>query len=383
MAEPVSPKNSQSDESSAALRTARAERGCPCDAPESCALATALIDTANAIVVGLDSSGNIVEFNPAAEAITGYSRAELAGRDWFEVICPRERYPEVWAEFARLASRGMPRTFENPILTKSGEERLIVWSNGEWQGEDGAVSTISFGIDVTEQRKADRALAESVALLSSLIEGIPDAVFAKNLDGRYVLINSTASRVLGKSKEEALGKDDKALFSAQDAKVFMDGDQRVIETGEPLYYEEHVPTDDGTWRYRLSSKGPIRDERGELIGVFGVTRDTTESKAAEQALAQAAHESGQLATASMALVGCRSEDEVFAVVIDFFAAVAPGSVTIVNQATEDGQLPTDADLKVRQRPIDRSPFERSIGLVRPDPPGVTEGCGAELEALLE
>jgi PAS domain S-box-containing protein len=120
-----------------------------------------LIQTANAIVVGLDNSGNIRVLNQAAERITGYASKEVEGRNWFEVIVPRDRYPEVWREFERLTAGGLPRNFENPILTKSGEERFIVWQNNEVREQGQVVGTISFGIDITERRLLEEALLKS------------------------------------------------------------------------------------------------------------------------------------------------------------------------------------------------------------------------------
>ena len=79
-----------------------------------------LIETAGAMIVGLDPNGAIQLFNKAAEEITGYTSEELAGRNWFEVVVPRERYPAAWKEFERLLTGGLPQEFENPILTKSG-----------------------------------------------------------------------------------------------------------------------------------------------------------------------------------------------------------------------------------------------------------------------
>ncbi len=114
-----------------------------------------LIETANAIVVGLDARTNISVFNRAAEAITGYSRAEVLNRNWFEVLVPQDRYPHVRAEFERLAQGGVPKNFENPILTKSGQERQIAWQNNEVYEQGRFAGTISFGIDVTERRKVE------------------------------------------------------------------------------------------------------------------------------------------------------------------------------------------------------------------------------------
>jgi PAS domain S-box-containing protein len=121
-----------------------------------------LIRTANVMIVGLDAEGRILVFNEAAEKITGYALEELAGRDWFEAIVPRERYPEVWADFEGWTEGGgLPETFENPIQTKSGEERFISWRNSEVTEGGRPIGTISFGIDVTERKTLEEQLRQS------------------------------------------------------------------------------------------------------------------------------------------------------------------------------------------------------------------------------
>jgi PAS domain S-box-containing protein len=120
-----------------------------------------LINGANAMVVALDARGHITIFNKAAQELTGYTMADMAGRNWFEVLVPRERYPQVHAEFERLSRGGMPTRFENPILTASGEERHIAWQNTVLRDGDRAAGVLSFGMDVTDRRRAERDLAES------------------------------------------------------------------------------------------------------------------------------------------------------------------------------------------------------------------------------
>jgi PAS domain S-box-containing protein len=129
-----------------------------------------LIETANTMVVGLDTRGTITVFNKAAEAITGYTRVELQGRNWFEVIAPRGRYPQVWAEFEKMSSGGLPRDFENPILTRSGEERFIVWQNSEVYEKGDLVGTISFGMDITARRQAEEQIRQLNTSLEQRVE---------------------------------------------------------------------------------------------------------------------------------------------------------------------------------------------------------------------
>jgi PAS domain S-box-containing protein len=118
-----------------------------------------LIQTASAIVVALDPEGKVRVFNKAAEKITGYSSEEIKNRNWFSQLVPKDRYPHVWEEFNRLSAGGVPRNFENPILTRDGEERIIMWQNNEILENGRVTGIISFGIDITEMRKYEAELS--------------------------------------------------------------------------------------------------------------------------------------------------------------------------------------------------------------------------------
>jgi PAS domain S-box-containing protein len=126
-----------------------------------------VIQTANVIFLQLDTAGNVLKLNAAAEEISGYSRSEIEGKNWFETLVPRDRYIYVWEEFIRIAQRGeTPKIFENPILTKQSSERYIIWKNNVLREEGRIVGTISFGVDITERKQAEEALQEKEQLLS-------------------------------------------------------------------------------------------------------------------------------------------------------------------------------------------------------------------------
>ncbi|MDH7507799.1 MAG: PAS domain S-box protein [Methanomassiliicoccales archaeon] len=113
-----------------------------------------LIKTANVMIVGLDENGNIRIFNDTAERITGYKAVEVIGKNWFETLVPKDRYPEVWEVFSVFkAGDALLRNFENPVLTKSGEERYIFWQNSEIRNSKFGVRIVSFGTDMTEKKK--------------------------------------------------------------------------------------------------------------------------------------------------------------------------------------------------------------------------------------
>ncbi len=128
-----------------------------------------LIQTANVMIIGLDKKGQVTHFNPAAEKISGYKLSEIEGENWFELFTPIEKYPQVHAEFNRLLAGGLPKRFDNPILTKKGDERFISWVNSEIMEDGASVGTISFGLDITEQKQSEQKLYNYQQRLKALV----------------------------------------------------------------------------------------------------------------------------------------------------------------------------------------------------------------------
>jgi PAS domain S-box-containing protein len=166
-----------------------------------------LIQTSNALIIGLDINGKINLFNEAAEKITGYTKSKLEDKNWFETLVPLDRYPRVHEEFNRLSEGGTPKLYTNPILTKDGQERIIAWSNNVVKQNGEVVGIISFGIDITEQRQAEEALRKSEEKFSKVFHSSPDSVTLTSIEnGQIVEANKGFERLTGYSREEALGK---------------------------------------------------------------------------------------------------------------------------------------------------------------------------------
>jgi PAS domain S-box-containing protein len=130
-------------------------------------------------------------------------------------------------------------------------------------------------------RRSEEALRESTALLRAVADATTDAVFVKDLRGRYLMMNPAGARLLGKSVEEVLGKDDRELFDPDSARGIMDADRRVIAGGQTLTYEE-AATAAGVTRVYSVTKGPYRDARGNVLGLIGISRDVTEHLRAKE-----------------------------------------------------------------------------------------------------
>ncbi|MBV9387861.1 MAG: PAS domain S-box protein [Chroococcidiopsidaceae cyanobacterium CP_BM_ER_R8_30] len=139
------------------------------------------------------------------------------------------------------------------------------------------------GYLTTNTKRMDLALRGSRHLLEAVIEGTTDAIFAKDLQGRYIIANSTAAQMLGKLPKEVIGKDDIELVSAEQAKQLREIDLRILTTKQTEIVKESL-TVASVARTYLSMKGPCQDSQGNVIGLIGIMRDITEREQVEAIL---------------------------------------------------------------------------------------------------
>ena len=132
---------------------------------------------------------------------------------------------------------------------------------------------------------SSQELGKNLALLQGITEGTTDAVFVKDLDGRYLMINSAGARFVGRTIDEVLGKDDSEWFSPEVVRAIRARDQELVQSGRTQTYEE-VLTAAGSSRVFLATKGPFRDPNGKIIGLLGICRDITDRKRAEEEIRQ-------------------------------------------------------------------------------------------------
>lgn len=131
---------------------------------------TAVLDTAGALVVVFDRDGHIERFNRACEAITGYSFEEVRGKLVWDVFALPEEKDQVMAAVQQIQIRQPIHEVEHHWIAKSGEQRLIAWSNTVLLDDTGKVRhIIGTGIDVTERRKAEQALQTSTEKLTAWV----------------------------------------------------------------------------------------------------------------------------------------------------------------------------------------------------------------------
>src|SRR5215204_1914054 len=112
-------------------------------------------------------------------------------------------------------------------------------------------------------------IPNSFDILQAVIDATPDAIFVKDLDGRYVVVNSAAAHFLGRSPSEIIGKQDLELYPEATARRFVEDDRRVLVSGQAHAFEGIASSESGSQAY-LVTKGPYRDASGRILGLYGI-----------------------------------------------------------------------------------------------------------------
>ena len=238
-----------------------------------------LLNTGNVLIVKLNNAGEAEFVNTFTTQLTGYSREELLGNNWFDILVPRARFPNVYEEFERLLEGGLPEVFENPILTKNGQEKIISWSNRETRDGDGITGVLSFGIDITEKNRALDDLLKTQQHFADIVETAQDLIWACDPEGRLTYLNPAVKDVLGFEPDELIGRYFKEITPKDriepDLKVF---EKSLSEKTELLNHESARLAKDGARVDLLINARAMYDTTGELIGMQGTAKDITATK---------------------------------------------------------------------------------------------------------
>ncbi|MFC7407594.1 EAL domain-containing protein [Hydrogenophaga atypica] len=224
-----------------------------------------------------------VYFSQRWWAMLGYETDELPATPklWLTLTHPLDSL-RVSAEFdAVLADSSTSFELEFRMLHKQGHEITVLDRGYVSRDEQGrAVRLAGTLTDITARKQLELRLERSEARLSAFFEAIPDSVWLKDAEGRYVLANPVKARMYGRAVDQMLGKTEAELVPPAQAQGYRESDERALRTGESLVYEEEALMD-GQRRVLEVVKRAVHDHGGQAFGVLGVARDITERKLAE------------------------------------------------------------------------------------------------------
>lgn len=161
-----------------------------------------------------------------------------------------------------------------------GEKRY--WTIDEQNFTGSLADLISVALAIQEQKRAENALAEERNLLRTVIDLIPDEIYAKDLKSRFAVTNQAVAKARGFNlPEDLIGKSDFDILSPELAQIYYDEEQQLIHSGQSILHKI-LSTPDGGWF--SSSKIPWRDKDGQIMGLVGINRDICDQKRAEAAI---------------------------------------------------------------------------------------------------
>jgi PAS domain S-box-containing protein len=165
---------------------------------------------------------------------------------------------------------------------KSKDELIIEFQ--KLQQEFDSLKT-SYEKDIAELRQAEKTLVHEQFLMKVIMDNLPDHIYFKDLESRFIRINKSLAQFIGlNDPDQAVGKKDSDFFTGEHAQQAYNDEQTIIRTGQLLNIEEKETHHNRPDTWVSTIKLPLRDKEGNTIGTFGISRDITDRKKADQAL---------------------------------------------------------------------------------------------------
>ena len=247
-----------------------------------------LFDNAPVGILLADTKGQIINLNSASLVILRSFTAEateniniLSFQPWIEA--------GISAYFQRVIDTAQPIQGEFHYINKWDKAiDILVWLTPIY-GVKGNVEQIQIIVeDITERKQAEEAVAKERNLLITLIDNLPDRIYFKDIQGRKIVSNAADWKVSGgKRMEDVIGKTDFEIYPAELATRFWADDRMVLDSGKPIINREEPSLDwQGNPIWTLTTKIPLRDDSGQIVGLVGIGYDITERKQINESLRQ-------------------------------------------------------------------------------------------------
>jgi diguanylate cyclase (GGDEF)-like protein/PAS domain S-box-containing protein len=268
----------------------------------------ALTQRTSDIVAIFDLSGRLSYIGPSIEGALGYQPDDLVGRCGFRIVHPDDirKQRTFFAEiFSTVGSSG------KAVLRARHCDRSWHWfevSATNLMNEPAICGIVMNARDVTDRRRAEEEMEKERDLLHQLMDNLPDQVFFKDRESRFIRVNRVGAAVLGLDDPAgASGHTDGEFLPADLSNDYVQMDQQVMATRIPLRdHTEQIFTSDGSEHWVSTSKAPTFDKDGNVSGIVGISRDVTERVNAEKALRL----QGEMLDQAMASVVATDQDEI-------------------------------------------------------------------------
>lgn len=232
----------------------------------------------------MNANGEFTAVNNGVVNMYGFSTEEIIGHTpEFLAAEGLNNMPEISRLIKSVYETGNTEQFELWGKRKNGSvfPKEVICNRGQYFGKEVIIVTAR---DITDRKEAEEKLRQERKLLRTLIDFLPDAIYVKDQKCRKILANTFDLKNIGVLNEsEVYGKTDLELFEREIGQRGFNDDMKVIKSGIPvLNREEDFYDADGNQRWLLTSKIPLTEESGKIIGLVGIGRDITEQRLAQE-----------------------------------------------------------------------------------------------------
>ncbi len=242
------------------------------------------LDVAAVIFIAIDKKGTVTLINRKGCEVLGYKEEEILNRNWFENFLPKRSTNKIKTIFRKnlKGKSELIEYYENPILNKKGKERQIAWHNTILTDESNEiVGTLSSGVDITEQKKAEEELRRARKDWENIFQAIGQPSFILDPQHRIISANRSAVKKTGVSLEDLRHKQcfnflHKKKLPPQSCPM-----EKMLHSGCLETVEMEIEAFGGTY---LVSCTPVHDDKGRLEKVIHIAIDITDRKKAEEKL---------------------------------------------------------------------------------------------------
>lgn len=246
-----------------------------------------LVNGASDLIYELNEEGSFSFLNPAMESLTGFERQEILGKPYTELVYPdeRKRVQEFYA--VQRKEKQELSYLEFRIQTKSGSAVWVGQNVRMFFKEAWVIKVSVVARDISKVKEVESKLSLERLLLRTIIDNIPINIYVKNTKSEKILANRAEYQYVGaKSEAEIIGKDDSDLYPKASANVSLREDKEIFAGKSMLNVETLNERTDGNKHWFLTSKVPLKDQGGAIIGLVGISIDNTERKLAQEAIAK-------------------------------------------------------------------------------------------------
>jgi PAS domain S-box-containing protein len=253
-----------------------------------------LAENATDVIWTADLNMRLTYVSPSVKGMRGYTPEEVTGQSVEEVLTPGscELTRKVLAEELALETEGAgdrfrTLTLELEHLRKDGS---TFWAEAKMtflrDAEGCPIGILGVSRDITERKKAEEVLRASENKYRRLLENLPQKIFLKDRNSVYISCNETYARDLNIRPEQIAGKTDYDFYPRDLADKYRSDDKRVMEFGKTESIEEKY-VQEGKEVIVQTVKTPVKDDRGNVVGILGIFWDISERKRAEESLKEA------------------------------------------------------------------------------------------------